>query len=236
MKILIRKILEEKGFVIDESILEEERSFLASRTENNKFDFLTAMFISKDEVRREIIKEKIEEYLVKLIETHQTFTGIEKNLSLLLLIEVDSLEYSKEIASVIYDIEEDPYDFKKYVLSYTKQQVTLLKSSLHTLEENIIPFLNKSLNNPTLFSKFKNNEESEDVLIYDLVSKFYIKIPFLNIENNQQTITNLYENIVEEIDERDKGLWESLLKLNEISGDNPSVEEILTCIGVETID
>lgn len=225
----------EKDFIIDESIFEDESSLLSRRTENNKFDFLTIMFISKDEIRREIINEKIEDYLLRIIETQQTFVGIEKNLSLLLLIEVDSLEYSKEIAPLIYDIEEDPYDFKKYVLPYTNQQVSLLKSYKDTSEEDVIPFLNNILNS-TLFSKFKNNEECEDVLIYDLVSKLFIKIPFLNIENNQQTITNLFEEIVGGIEEHDKNLWESLLKLNETSGNDPSIEEILKCIGVENIE
>lgn len=236
MKSLIKKILEEKGFSIDESILEDESGLLSRRTENNKFDFLTVMFISKDEIRSEIIKDKIESYLLKIIETQQTIVGIEKNLSLLLLLEVDSLEYSKEIAPLIYDIEEDPYDFKKYVLVYTKEQVSLLESYKATLEGDILPFLNNILNNSQAFSKFKNNEESEDVLIYDLVSKLFIKIPFLNIENHQQTITNLFEEIVENIQEEDKPLWESFLELNETSGNDPSIEEILNCIGVGKVD
>jgi len=236
MKNLIKKILEEKSFIIDENTLKEENSLLARRTENNKFDFLTVMFVSKDEIRSELIKEKIEVYLLKILETQQNYFGIEKNLSLLLIMEVDSLEFSKEIASLIYDIEEDPYYFKKYVLTYTRQQVSLLESYKGTSEGEVIPFLINILNNSTVFSKFKNNEESEDVIIYDLISKLFIKIPFLNIENNQQTITNLYEEIIKGIEERDKILWESLFKLNEISGSDPSVEEILKCIGVETIE
>lgn len=236
MKCLVKRILVEKDFIIDERILEDESSLLASRTENNKFDFLTVMFISKDEINRENIKKEIEKYLLKIIDTQQSYVGLEKNLSLLVLLEVDSLEVSKEITSLIYDIEEDPYDFKKYVLVYTNEQVSLLESYKGTSEVDIIPFINNILNNSTVFSKFKNNEDSDDVLIYDLVSKLFIKFPFLNIENNQQSITNLFEEIVEGIEERDKNLWESFLKLNETSGSDPSIEEILNCIGVGQVE
>lgn len=236
MKSLIKKILEEKAFMIDEGLLQDQSSLLAKRTENNKFDFLTVMFITKDEIRKKIITEKIEEYLIKIIETQQTFFGIEKNLSLLLLIELDSLSYSKEIATLIYDLEEDPYDFKKYVLTYTKQQVALLESYNDSTEGNILLSLNNILNDISMFSKFKNNEDSDEVLIYDLVSKLFIKIPFLNIENNQQSISNLNEEIVKGIEERDIPLWESLMKLNETTDGNPNIEEILKCIEVESIE
>jgi hypothetical protein len=236
MKSLVKKILTEKNFIIEESIMEDEHSFLASRTENNKFDFLTVMPIRKDEINREVIKEKIERYLLKIIETKQTFVGLEKNLSLVVLLEVDSLDISKEISSLIYDIEEDPYDFKKYVLVYSNEQVSLLKLFKGTSEGEIIPFINNILNNSQVFSKFKNNEESEDSLIYDLVSKLFIKIPYLSIDNNQQTITNLFEEIVESIQSEDKALWESFLKLNETSGSDPSIEEILNCIGVGKVE
>jgi hypothetical protein len=236
MKSLVKKILTEKAFIIEESILEEDHSFLASRTENNKFDFLTVMPIRKDEINREVIKEKIERYLLKIMETKQNFVGLEKNLSLLVLLEVDSLDLSKEISSLIYDIEEDPYDFKKYVLIYTNEQVSLLESYKAASTGDIIPFINNILNNSQVFSKFKNNEESEDVLIYDLVSKLFIKIPFLSIDNNQQTITNLFDDIVEGIQTEDKALWESFLKLNEDSGSDPSIEEILNCIGVGKVE
>jgi hypothetical protein len=236
MKSLIKKILEGKGFIVDENILKDEGSLLSRRTENNKFDFLTVMLIENKDIKTEKIKEKIEEYLLKIVKNQQIFVGVEKNLSLLLLIEVDSLENSREIAALIYDIEEDPYDFKKFVLTYTKHQVELLKSYIGTSEGNVISCLNDILNNPTTFSKFKNHEDSEEVLIYDLVSKLFIKIPFLNLDNNQQAITNLYEKIVERIDDRDKDLWESLMQLNENSGNNPDIEEILECIGVETFE
>lgn len=236
MKSLIKKILEEKAFMIDEGLLQDQSSLLAKRTENNKFDFLTVMFITKDEIRKKIITEKIEEYLIKIIETQQTFFGIEKNLSLLLLIELDSLSYSKEIATLIYDLEEDPYDFKKYVLTYTKKQVALLESYNDSTEGNILLSLNNILNDISMFSKFKNNEDSDEVLIYDLVSKLFIKIPFLNIENNQQSISNLNEEIVKGIEERDIPLWESLMKLNETTDGNPNIEEILKCIEVESIE
>lgn len=162
--------------------------------------------------------------------------GLEKNLSLLVIMEVDNWSHSKEISSLIYDIEEDPYNFKKYVLTYTREQYTLLQAYIDLLEGDIIPGLNSVVNNSVVFSKFKNNEETEEVLIYDLVSKLFIKIPFLNLENNQQTMNKLYDEIIVGIANEDKSLWENLLMLKENSGNDPSIEEIIKQIGVDTIE
>ncbi|WP_342602823.1 ABC-three component system middle component 1 [Peribacillus sp. FSL E2-0159] len=238
MRNMIKQILVEKDFMIDESSLEDEISFLAERTQQNKFDFLTVMFLGVNTPNREVIKEKVEKYLMKIIETRQNFVGIEKNLTLLILLEVESLEVNKEISSLIYDFEEDPYDFKKYVMVYTKKQEALLESLLEASasEVNIITLVNQILNDSTKFSKFKSKEESEDSLIYDLVSKLFIKLPFLNMENNQQTLTSLYQEIVESFEVQDNNLWESFMELMEKPESEPSIEEILDCIGVGKIE
>ncbi|PGZ90949.1 ABC-three component system middle component 1 [Bacillus sp. AFS029533] len=236
MKNLMKHILLEKDFIIDEISLEDESSLLAERTNQNKFDFLTVMFLKLETSKRELINEKIDKYLLKIIETRQTFVGLEKNLSLLILLEVENLALSKEISSLIHDIEEDPYDFKKYMMVYTKEQVSLLESLLKDSGLKITSLINQILNDTSQFSKFKNNEDSNEALIYDLVSKLFIKLPFLNIENQQQILPSLLEEIVECMGEQEKNLWNSLMKLNENSEAEPSIEEILNCIGVGQIE
>lgn len=235
MKNILKQILEEKDFTIDENCLKDESSFLAERTKHNKFDFLTVMFVSEIDANKEKIKEKIEEYFLTILEGRQNLIGLEKNLSLLILLEVNSLEVSNEINSLIFDIEEDPYDFKKYVLVYTKDQVEILKRLKEESDSEITETINQILNDSMKFSRFKSNEDSEDKLIYDLVSKLFIKIPFLNMEYNQQTINSLLREIVGSIEVEDENIWESLMKLKEDSGDDPDIEDILECVGVDKI-
>lgn len=236
MKELIKQILIEKEFSIDENSLGEGPNFLADRTEQNKFDFFTLVFLDETIVEKEIIKEKIEEYLLRIIETRQGIVGLEKNLSMLILLEVESLELSPKINSLIYDIEEDPFDFKKYVLVYTREQVVKLKSLIGTTDGHVVNFLNLFLNDSTKFSQFKRHEHSDDTLVYDLVSKLFIKLPFLNMHNSQQNLTNLYKEIVDSIEEQDKKLWESLFKLADDTESEPSIEQILECIGVGVVE
>lgn len=236
MKELIKQILTEKEFSIDEQSLGDVPDFLAVRTEQNKFDFLTLVFLDGITVNKESIKEKIEEYLVRIIETRQGIVGLEKNLSMLILLEVESLKLSPKINSLIYDIEEDPFDFKKYVLVYTKEQVAKLNSLMGTTDGHTVKFINQFLNDSTNFSQFKRHEQSDKTLVYDLVSKLFIKLPYLNMDNYQQDLTNLYKEIVEKIEESDRELWESLLSLANDTNSEPTIEEILECIGVGVIE
>ena len=236
MRELIKQILIEKEFLIDENSLGEGPNFLAARTEQNKFDFFTLVFLDEITFEKENIKERIEEYLLRNIETRQGIVGLEKNLSMLILLEVESLEVSPKITSLIYDIEEDPFDFKKYVLVYTREQVVKLKSLIGTMDGHVVNFINQFLNDSTKFTQFKRHENSDDTLVYDLVSKLFIKLPFLNMHNYQQDLTNLYKEIVDSIEEQDKKMWESLLKLGDDTKGEPSIEQILECIGVGVIE
>jgi hypothetical protein len=236
MKELIKHIFIEKEFIIDENSLGDGPDFLAARTDKNKFDFFTIVFINESTIEKELLKEKIEEYLIKNIKIRQGIVGLEKNLSMLILLEVESLEQSQKINSFIYDIEEDPFDFKKYVLVYTQEQVSKLKSLIGTMNGQVVSYINQFLNDSMKFSQFKRQEKSDDTLVYDLITKLFIKLPFLNIPNYQQDITKLYKEIVDSIEVQDKELWESLLNLADDTKSEPSLEQILECIGVDVIE
>lgn len=47
-------------------------------------------------------------------------------------------------------------------------------------------FLNKILYNTEKFSTFKNRESNENTLLYDLVSKMFIKLPYLSFKNQHK--------------------------------------------------
>ncbi|WP_373568359.1 ABC-three component system middle component 1 [Lysinibacillus fusiformis] len=91
--------------------------------------------------------------------------------------------------SLIFDIGEDPYTFKKYILTYTDEQESLFTSLFneYVSEQNdMTSFLNKILYNTEKFSTFKNRESNENTLLYDLVSKMFIKLPYLSFKNQHK--------------------------------------------------
>jgi hypothetical protein len=235
VKSIIKQILIESGFVIDEKCFNEEKSFQADRIAAGRFDFLTVIDMKNSQLCLENIQEEFENYLNRIVETRQKLIGIEKNLSLLLLIKVDSLDYTPELNSLIFDIEEDPYNFKKYVLTYTSNQEGLVKTMRKKSNEDIIPFLNNIANDAVLFSKFKSQDNSDEFLIYDLISKLFIKIPFLSITNQQQRVNDLMEDILNDFSSEEKFLWDSLMSLKE-ENEDPNSEDILDCLGVGEVD
>src|SRR5690606_35353412 len=122
----MKRILLENGFSIDENCLTDSRAFQADRLDGNGFDFLTVFFISQDEISIDLLTEIIEHFYSDLSVERGAIVGMDKNLTLLIMLKVDSLEYTSAIQSLIFDIEEDPYTFKKYILTYTSEQEAML--------------------------------------------------------------------------------------------------------------
>src|SRR5690606_2843725 len=105
--------------------------------------------------------------------------------------------YPSKIQSLVFDIEEDPYIFKKYVLTYTEEQKNLLLSLFkESGKDAVTPYLNNILYDTEKFSAFKNREKTENALLYDIVSKIFIKLPCLGIENQHKDMDMLLNDIL----------------------------------------
>ncbi|MEK4382281.1 ABC-three component system middle component 1 [Aeribacillus sp. FSL K6-2848] len=238
MKQIIEKIFEEKDFLIDKELLKDRNNFFAERTNNNKFDFFVVMFESLDSFEKENVEKKIENFLTEIIITKTNYLGIDKNLSLLLLLNIPTNEYTKQLNNLIYDFEEDPYDFKKYVLVYTDKQVALLKERLTQSGENILNYLQYTLLNADKFTAFKQGISSEETLEYDLITKLYIKLPFLNINYETKQLSNVEEEIKQGINKEDYEIWEKLIQYQneELIEDELDLDLLLQELGVEGIE
>ncbi|TKI89490.1 hypothetical protein FC695_35915, partial [Bacillus cereus] len=108
-------------------------------------------------------------------------SNMEKNFSLLVCLNYNK-EIDVEMQKDIYEIEENPYDFKKYVLIYSDEQVQMLSKELLSPEyrmlipvEGIKNVLNKILIDNARFYNFKNYMNDT---VYDLITKIFIKLPF----------------------------------------------------------
>ncbi|MDF9611014.1 hypothetical protein P5763_02800 [Bacillus cereus] len=234
MKVFMKKILLENGFSIDESCLKDEQAFQADRLDGNGFDFLTVSFMNQDQMSEDTLMEYIERFQSAVYEEKGAIVGMDKNLSLLIVLKVDSLDLPPAIQSLIFDIEEDPYTFKKYILAYTGEQESLLISLFKESDQNdVTSFFNKILYDTEKFSPFKNRETNENALVYDLVSKIFIKLPYLSIKNQHKEMDVLLNDIILGFAEDDRGTWDSLMRLRERKGSDPSIEEILKAVGVD---
>ncbi|KRE48401.1 ABC-three component system middle component 1 [Paenibacillus sp. Soil724D2] len=230
---LLKKIFTKSGFQISSDILSSSsNAFFAERTNDGKFDFFVIVSINKLKLI-DNYTDLFEDYYSTIITNRQGFIGIEKNLSLILLMESNSLQFSKEQSAFIYDIEEDPYFFKKYVLVYTQQQQELVIERINQ-ENEIIEYLNDFLLNPNYFNSFKRSQDSEIAMEYDLVSKLFIKIPFLNMKHEIKKLIKLSDEIRSKMEESDWLFYNGLLEnfLNNKNND-PNIEQIISYLGVD---
>ncbi|MDQ0230930.1 ABC-three component system middle component 1 [Metabacillus malikii] len=232
MRELMKRILLENGFSIDENCLTDTRAFQADRMDGNGFDFLTVFFISQEEISIDLLTEIIEQFHSDLSVERGAIVGMDKNLSLLIMLKVDSLEYTSAIQSLIFDIEEDPYTFKKYILTYTSEQEAMLTSLFKESHQDVTSFLNNILYDTEKFSVFKHREINEDSLVYDLISKLFIKLPYLSIKNQHKEMDLILNDIIGAIDDSDRSIWEALMGLRETNDSDPSIQEVLKLVGV----
>ena len=124
---------------------------------------------------------------------------IDKNTSLIILLEFDDLDCISNnpiLNKYIFDIEEDKYNFKKYVITYSKKQLNELYQ-IDKLEGSLMENINEIIYSRDNFTSFKQNP-TEDSL-YNLVSKLYIKLPFLKLNPKEGQISSLKGQIKMEL-------------------------------------
>jgi len=151
---------------------------------------------------------------------------VDKNSSMLICYEVSSnnVENKELLQRVIYEIEEDPYFFKKNVLSYSTEQVNAIKKIID--EQQIILSLEKQLSNIDNFRKFKANPAA--VVDYEFLTKLFIKLPFLNLTNIELgKLKNLKSKIVDELKNKNLTLDHKLIThLAELELDTFEIDEL----------
>lgn len=125
---------------------------------------------------------------------------MDKNTSLIILLEFDDLDYISNnpiLNKYIFDIEEDKYNFKKYVITYSKKQLDELHK-IDKLEGSLMENINEIIYSRDKFTNFKQNP-TEDSL-YNLISKLYIKLPFLKLNPKEGRISSLKGQIKMELE------------------------------------
>ncbi len=95
-----------------------------------------------------------------------------KNTDVVVLFEIDRLVDIVGYESEVFSLEEDSYSFKKHVLYYSKEELTLLSC----MEINTIGELIKD---QSKFAVYKQSPLSESE--YGIASRIFIKLPFLSV-------------------------------------------------------
>lgn len=148
-------------------------------------------------------QDSLKKLLYDHIEDDDDKKALDKNLSAVYVIEVDDSKKFYDNRNLIYDIEESPYFFKRYILAYTKNQVNDLVDKMSkngiSLDRINDDDLSKLVDNFDEYKKLMNNKGDG---YYELLVRLFCKLPFLNFTtSNEISIDSLDKKIEEEIKE-----------------------------------
>lgn len=195
MKTLITKIFNENNFL--EIKIENPHDAIKASFFGNYTSEMTNFYIILyvDNISKNFVSEKVHDYYEAIMSLEEGFDQrIDKNLSMLVCYEYDDDNNFASLSKKFYEIEEDPYYFKKYLLMYSKEEkIILLNETQH--EKSITEFINSNVNNISNFEEFKKKNDDIRSITYQICSKIMIKIPFLTLNHELATLENLSEKI-----------------------------------------
>jgi hypothetical protein len=205
MEEIISKILNESGYII------VNNDKLQYYTKEEKSYFFTVNIAEADFTilrSKELIKEnedykKVLDGFTAIVNSGEQIT-IEKNSSLIVLIKCNSIESIDSLRQQILLFEEDEYFLKKYVLLYTDESISQLT---HT---PLIPLLRDKVCNNDFFTLFAAIGHKAEIAEYIVVLQLFIKLPFLNLNEDRNGFTSLSQKINTILD-NDIQLFTSLL-------------------------
>lgn len=151
----------------------------------------------------------------------------DKNVNLLILHRVESFN---NIQSLVLEIEEDPYLFKKQVILYKKIEYENLNSAIESEETIIKDFIENKILDEAVFKIHKDNINNNDYesLLYRLAHK----IPFIKLNINQEdNLEALTDNNTQKIESGSYGELNGFIEQNFFDRDIESIDEL----GSETI-
>ena len=147
----------------------------------------------------------------------------DKNVNLLILHRVENFE---NYQSLVLEIEEDPYLFKKQIILYNDSEVEKLNQALEQQEQqNIKGFIENKILEEEVFKKHKENINNNDYesLLYRLVHK----IPLINLNIVQENgLDALTDNNRQKIESGSFGSLNNLIDQNFFNRDVENIDEI----------
>lgn len=134
-------------------------------------------------------------------------SALEKNSSLIVLVNCNSLSAIEELQQHILLIEEDEYFFKKYVVLYTPSSISQLKG------DDIVALLKTKITDLDKFKAFAENGYSSELEEFLVVLQLFVKFPFLHLTLGDEVFISLPEKLETSLGEL--GSLHDLLLTNE---------------------
>lgn len=125
-----------------------------------------------------------------LPETMQKQPAFKKNCDLILIYKVDFLSDFNGIEEQVLEIEENPYYFKKYFFYYSDAEEKLLLGKSYEDFKSQIKKMDE-------FDEYKKDPLKPS--FHSLVTRMFIKFPFLEIPKFSKSFQNLFDSVSEKV-------------------------------------
>ena len=129
--------------------------------------------------------------------------AFERNTDLIVLHKLDYRADFKVIENEVFNIEENPYHFKKYFLYYSEEEIAYLANQDFNSLTQVVTNVSK-------FSEYREKPLSPS--LYSIAARIFIKTPFLKVPIKEGDLKPIKTYLDEALIEKDvHGLYEELL-------------------------
>ncbi|MBV4542839.1 ABC-three component system middle component 1 [Pseudomonas vlassakiae] len=190
---ILNNIMTSNGFVlVDIDFTNEEFPLSLFKSQNQRREeyFLTLEISSpSSETLKSFLDDKAQAIFEEIQKSDKVERYFEKNCTMLICLESKNLDHGMVLA-----IEEDPYNFKKNVITYTPAELAAINrhltgNTISAIHNNVINEILNS-NNGKDFLDFKHQIRTRNPL-YDLTIRIVLKLPFLTYSPQEQKLENL---------------------------------------------
>lgn len=196
---VIQNIFSENGFIESESLNNDffETVNFRFRKNENRIEYFIIASISHNNFLG-ITQDNFSE-LYKAIKNIKTDPEVDKNTSLIICVSIDKKADLLAVERKELTCEENPFFFKKYVLTYDETIAEKVFSKvLKEEKKNIVSYIEKIIYDPMKFTQFKSNTTNHEEFL--LLSKIIMKVPIIPIKiPNINSISSLSKMIDENI-------------------------------------
>ncbi|MRA04856.1 hypothetical protein F4T82_14300 [Acinetobacter lwoffii] len=229
---IINKILSSNGYqLIDIDLSNNSNNiflFCPDSTSKREEYFVTIQLDNQsDETAKELLEYKAEELFENIKESGKVENYFVKNCTMLIC-------HNEELINreTIFSLEEDPYNFKKNVITYLPDELNdleifLKKNKITEISSLIISVIINGENGKSFLDFKSNHEVSKNY--YSLIIKIALKLPFVKYNPPQKKLINLSSEIEKSFNEKNYIIYKRLMDLEvQLTEDNiiQEVEQI----------
>nr|WP_314900237.1 ABC-three component system middle component 1 [uncultured Deefgea sp.] len=195
---IINNILSSNGYIpVESNVSLGNHAFylFSSSKESMREEYFVTIQVKpqSNEAALALLEEKAQELFEAISKSGVVDLHFEKNCTLIICHEEENISRKTILA-----LEEDQYNFKKNVITYTTDELTTLNTHLtknkieHITNEAINKIINARRGND--FLAFKNGNANKDKF-YSLILKIVLKLPFIIYSPQEYLLTNLNSEI-----------------------------------------